>query len=218
MFDFATARSNMIESQLRTNKVTDAGVLEAFGAIPRERFLPEARAGVAYVDEDLEVAPGRFLMEPMVLARLLQAAQVQSSDVVLDVGCATGYSSAVLARLAGTVVALESDATLGEQANETLQELDIDNAVVVAGELTEGYQKQAPYNVILLGGAVAEVPEAILSQLAEGGRLVTVLAPQAHLGQAVLIRNSAGVASRRVLFDASVRQLPGFAQVPRFVF
>ncbi len=218
MFDFATARSNMIDSQLRTNKVTDPGVLEAFGAIPRERFLPEARAGVAYVDEDLEVAPGRFLMEPMVLARLLQAAQVQSSDVVLDVGCATGYSSAVLARLAGTVVALESDSTLVERANETLQELDIDNAVVVAGELTEGYQKQAPYNVILLGGAVAEVPEAILSQLAEGGRLVTVIVPQARLGQAVLIRNSAGAASRRVLFDASVRPLPGFAQVPRFVF
>lgn len=218
MFDFATARSNMIESQLRTNKVTDAAVLEAFEALPRERFLPESRAGVAYVDEDLEVAVGRYLMEPMVLARLLQAAQVQPNDVVLDVGCTTGYSSAILARLAGTVVALESDAALRDRANETLQDLGIDNVVVVAGELTEGYQKQAPYNVILLGGAVAEVPEAMLSQVAEGGRLVTVIAPQAHLGQAVLIRKSAGVASRRVLFDASVRQLPGFAAVPRFVF
>ena len=218
MFDFATARSNMIESQLRTNKVTDAGILEAFETIPRERFLPEAWAGVAYVDEDLEVAPGRYLMEPMVLARLLQAARVEPNDVVLDVGCATGYSSAVLARLAGTVVALESDTALGEKANETLQDLGIDNVVVVAGELTQGYQKQGPYNVILLGGAVAEVPAAILSQVAEGGRLVTVVATQAHLGQAVLIRKSGGQASRRVLFDASVRQLPGFAEAPRFVF
>lgn len=218
MLDFATARSNMIESQLRTNKVTDSAVLKAFETLPRERFLPEARAGVAYVDEDLEVASGRYLMEPMVLARLLQAAQVEPNDVVLDVGCTSGYSSALLARLAGTVVALESDATLRDRANQTLQDLGIDNAVVVAGELTEGYQKQAPYNVILLGGAVAEVPEVILSQVAEGGRLVTVIAAQAHLGQAVLIRKSAGLPSRRVLFDASVRQLPGFAATPRFVF
>ena len=218
MLDFATARSNMIESQLRTNKVTDSAVLDAFETLPRERFLPEARAGVAYVDEDLEVASGRYLMEPMVLARLLQAAQVEPNDVVLDVGCTSGYSSALLARLAGTVVALESDATLRDRANQTLQDLGIDNAVVVAGELTEGYQKQAPYNVILLGGAVAEVPEVILSQVAEGGRLVTVIAAQAHLGQAVLIRKSAGLPSRRVLFDASVRQLPGFAATPRFVF
>ena len=218
MLDFATARSNMIESQLRTNKVTDSAVLKAFETLPRERFLPEARAGVAYVDEDLEVASGRYLMEPMVLARLLQAAQVEPNDVVLDVGCTSGYSSALLARLAGTVVALESDATLRDRANQTLQDLGIDNAVVVAGELTEGYQKQAPYNVILRGGAVAEVPEVILSQVAEGGRLVTVIAAQAHLGQAVLIRKSAGLPSRRVLFDASVRQLPGFAATPRFVF
>jgi protein-L-isoaspartate(D-aspartate) O-methyltransferase len=218
MFDFAKARSNMIDSQLRTNKVTDAGVLEAFAAVPRERFLPEARAGVAYIDEDLEVAPGRYLMEPMVLARLLQAAQIEANDMVLDVGCTTGYSSAVLARLADTVVALESDPALCDRANETLQDLGIDNAVVVAGQLTAGYEKQGPYNVILLGGAVAELPEAILSQVAEGGRLVTVMASQAHTGQAVLVRRNAGQVSRRVLFDAAVRQLPGFAEAPGFVF
>ena len=218
MFDFAQARSNMIDSQLRTNKVTDTGVLDAFAAVPRERFLPEARAGVAYIDEDLEVAPGRYLMEPMVLARLLQAARIEATDMVLDVGCTTGYSSAVLARLADTVVALESDPALCERANQTLQDLGIDNAVVVTGDLTAGYEKQAPYDVILLGGAVAELPEAILSQLSEGGRLVTVMATQAHLGQAVLVRRNAGQASRRVLFDAAVRELPGFAAAPGFVF
>ncbi len=218
MFDFAKARSNMIDSQLRTNKVTDTGVLEAFAAVPRERFLPEARASLAYIDEDLEVAPGRYLMEPMVLARLLQAAQIESDDVVLDVGCTTGCSTAVLARLADTVVALESDAALCERANQTLQDLGIDNAVVVTGDLTAGYQKQAPYDVILLGGAVAELPEAILSQLAEGGRLVTVMASQAHLGQAVLVRRNAGQTSHRVLFDAAVRELPGFTVAPGFVF
>nr|MDJ0981545.1 protein-L-isoaspartate O-methyltransferase [Kiloniellales bacterium] len=198
--------------------VTDTGVLDAFAAVPRERFLPEARAGVAYIDEDLEVAPGRYLMEPMVLARLLQAARIEATDMVLDVGCTTGYSSAVLARLADTVVALESDPALCERANQTLQDLGIDNAVVVTADLTAGYEKQAPYDVILLGGAVAELPEAILSQLAEGGRLVTVMASQAHLGQAVLVRRNAGQASRRVLFDAAVRELPGFAAAPGFVF
>ncbi len=218
MFDFAQARSNMIDSQLRTNKVTDTRVLEAFGAVPRERFLPEARAGVAYIDEDLEVAPGRYLMEPMVLARLLQAAQIEPDDIVLDVGCTTGYSSAILARLADTVVALESDPALCQRANETLQDLGIDNAVVVTGELTAGYEKQAPYNVMLLGGAVADLPAAILSQVAEGGRLVTVMASQAHLGQAVLVGRNAGQASRRVLFDAAVPQLPGFVKEPGFVF
>lgn len=208
----------MVESQLRTNKVTDPAILEAYETTPRERFLPEGRAGVAYVDEDLQVAPGRYLMEPMVQARLLQAAEIGASDVVLDIGCATGYSSAILSRLAGTVVALESDEGLAGKANEALQDLGIDNAVVVQGDLTQGYPKQGPYNVILLGGAVAEIPGAILDQLAEGGRLVAVLRPEPHLGQAVLVGKNAETTSRRVLFDAATPLLPGFAAAARFVF
>lgn len=208
----------MVESQLRTNKVTDTRILEAFETVPRERFLPEGRSGVAYIDEDLPVAPGRYLMEPMILARLLQAAEIAPGDIVLDIGCASGYSCAVLARLADTVVALEADEALSQQAETALQDLVIDNAVVVQGDLTQGYAKQAPYNVILLGGAVAAVPEAIVSQLAEGGRLVAVLRPEPQIGQAVLIRKAAGTTSHRVLFDASTPLLPGFAAPKRFVF
>lgn len=218
MLNHAAARTTMVDSQLRTNKVTDAAILEAYETTPRERFLPEGRAGIAYVDEDLPVAPGRFLMEPMVQARLLQAAGIGPSDVVLDVGCATGYSSAILSRLAGTVVALESDEGLAAQANQALQDLGIDNAVVVQGDLTQGYPKQGPYNVILLGGAVAEIPPVILDQLAEGGRLVAVVRPQPHLGQAVLVGKNAEMTSRRVLFDAATPLLTGFAAAPRFVF
>ena len=151
----------MVESQLRTNKVTDTRILEAFETVPRERFLPEGRSGVAYIDEDLPVAPGRYLMEPMILARLLQAAEIAPGDIVLDIGCASGYSCAILARLADTVVALEADEALSQQAETALQDLVIDNAVVVQGDLTQGYAKQAPYNVILLGGAVAAVPERL---------------------------------------------------------
>lgn len=208
----------MVESQLRTNKVTDTRILEAFETVPRERFLPEGRSGVAYIDEDLSVAPGRYLMEPMILARLLQAAEIAPGDIVLDIGCASGYSCAILARLADTVVALEADEALSQQAETALQDLVIDNAVVVQGDLTQGYAKQAPYNVILLGGAVAAVPEAIVSQLAEGGRLVAVLRPEPQIGQAVLIRKAAGTTSHRVLFDASTPLLPGFAAPKRFVF
>src|SRR3546814_4666510 len=134
MTDFAAARLNMVESQIRTNKGTDPGLVAACEAVAREAFVGEARRSIAYVDEDLEVAPGRHLMEPMVLARLLQAAAPQPGDMALDIGCATGYSTAVLARLVETVVGLESDRALMDTANRTLNALDVDNAVVVRSE------------------------------------------------------------------------------------
>jgi protein-L-isoaspartate(D-aspartate) O-methyltransferase len=218
MVDFAAARSKMVESQIRTNKVTDPHLLDAFENIPRERFVPEPLRGIAYIDEDVALGGERFVMEPMVLARLLQAARPGPGDVVLDLGCGSGYATAILSRLAATVVALEVDAALAAAANQTLDELEIDNAVVVEGPLAEGYPKQAPYNVILLNGAVSEVPLAIADQLAEGGRLVTVVSVGAGLGRATLMRRDGGVISSRILCDASVPVLPGFEAAPGFVF
>lgn len=218
MTDFAAARLNMVESQIRTNKVTDPRIIEAFEALPRELFVDETKRGFAYVDEDLEVAPGRYLMEPMVLARLLQAAAPQPGDMVLDIGCATGYSTAVLARLAATVVGRDSDSALVDVANRTLNALDVDNAVVVEGDLIKGYEKQAPYNVILFQGAVSEVPLAIKRQLAEGGRLAAVVCDEAGIGRGTLIRRSGENFSGRVLFDAATPLLPGFAPAAGFVF
>ncbi|MEM7225669.1 MAG: protein-L-isoaspartate O-methyltransferase [Pseudomonadota bacterium] len=212
------ARRNMVECQLRTNKLTAPRLIEAFETVPRERFVPEAKRGVAYIDQDLEVAPGRYLLDPMVLARLLQAAAIEPSDVVLDIGCATGYSAAILAQVAGTVVALESDPTLAEQANRTLGELEIDNVVVVEGALRDGYPKQAPYGAVLLAGAVAELPEGICAQLAEGGRLVTVLRDRPGLGQGTLFRCLDGQISKRSLFDAATPLLTEFVPKPSFVF
>lgn len=218
MVDFATARHNMVESQLRTNRVTDRRLLAAFETIPRERFVPEPLQSIAYVDEDLKVAPGRHLMEPMVLARLLEAAEIAASDVALDIGCATGYASAVMARLAATVVALENEAELARHAEAALQDEAVDNAVVVTGPLEEGYPKQAPYNVILIHGAVAEVPQAIAEQLTDDGRLVTVVKRGRGMGRATLVERVAGVLSSRALFDAATPWLPGFARQPGFVF
>ncbi len=218
MVDFAAARSNMVESQIRTNKVTDPHLLDAFETIPRERFVPEPLRGIAYVDEDVALGGQRFVMEPMVLAKLLQAARPGPGDVALDLGCGSGYATAILSRLVATVVALEVDAALAAAANQTLDELEIDNAVVVEGRLADGYPKQAPYNVILLNGAVSEVPLAIADQLAEGGRLVTVVSVGAGLGRATLMRRDSGVISSRILCDAAVPVLPGFEAAPGFVF
>ena len=218
MVDFAAARSNMVESQLRTNKVTDLRLLDAFESVPRELFVPEPLRGIAYVDEDVALGGGRFVMEPRVLARLLQAAQPGPEDVALDLGCGSGYATAILSRLVATVVALEDDAALAAAVNRTLGELEIDNAVVVEGRLTEGYPRQAPYNVILIGGAVAEIPATIADQLAEGGRLVAVVSAGPGLGRATLMRRDGGVISSRVLYDAALPVLPGFEAAPGFVF
>ena len=157
-------------------------------------------------------------MEPMVLARLRQAARPEPDDIALDLGCTTGYATAILSRLVATVVALEGDADLAAEANRTLSELEIDNAVVVEGPLTEGYPKQAPYNVIVLGGAVAEILPAIGDQLADGGRLVAVVKREPGMGRATLMQRNGGVVSSRILFDASVPMLPGFEVEPGFVF
>lgn len=218
MIDFAAARTNMVTNQVRPNKVTDDRVLAALAAVPRERFVPEAMAGNAYVDEDILVAAGRYLMEPMVLARLLQAAAIEPDDVVLDIGCATGYSAAVLAQLAATVVALECDDTMAETAIDLLTGLKADSSAVVTGDLAAGYPGQAPYDVIVLEGAVDVVPQAMTGQLGECGRLVAVITNGGRVGKATLMRRSHGVVSSSVLFDAAIPPLPGFENEPGFVF
>jgi protein-L-isoaspartate(D-aspartate) O-methyltransferase len=218
MPDFATARLNMVEGQVRPNKVVDQRVVDAMMAVPREQFVPKAARGVAYVDEDIPVAPGRYLIEPMVLGRMLQEARLAPEDIVLVIGAGTGYSAAVLSRIAATVVAVESDADLARRASATLQEQGAENAVVVEAPLADGYPKQAPYDVVIIDGAVAEVPEALLGQLAEGGRLVGVVAPDGRLGRAMLYERRGGAVAGRVLFEAGTPLLPGFSPAARFVF
>lgn len=223
MIDYAAARLNMVESQLRTNKVTDAAVLDAFLNVPRERFVPPALRGIAYVDDDIPLPGGRSLMEPMVLARLLQLAAIGTSDKVLEIGCATGYASALLGRIAASVTALESDQRMAAQARALLKELGCTAVTVVEGKLTDGWRANAPYDVILINGAVGTIPSTISDQLAEGGRLVCVLLAESGptgtgLGEAVVMTRAEGVLSNRPVFDAAVHALPGFERVASFVF
>lgn len=211
------ARQNMVERQLRTNRVTDESILAAFASIPRERFVPASRRAVAYVDEDIEIAPGRFLTEPRVLGRLVQALRPRPGTVAMVVGGGTGYSAAILSKLVETVVAIESDPVLAQAANRTLADLGIDNVVIFNVPHVAGYADQAPYDAILLDGAVYEVPHAIVDQLADDGRLATVRRSNAS-GEAVLIVKDGGTVSERVEFDAAVPILPGFERPAAFAF
>jgi protein-L-isoaspartate(D-aspartate) O-methyltransferase len=218
MTDFAVARLNMVEGQIKPNRVYDRALIEAMLTVPRELFVPKSLRGIAYVDEAIRISDDRYMTEPMVLARLLEEAQPQPADMALDVGCGTGYSTAVMARLVNTVVALESDADLARQAGKLLTDLGVDNAVVMSGSLTAGHPAQGPYDCILVDGAVAEVPQALTDQLADGGRLVTVLSNGNTMGKAVLFKRTGKTVSRRELFEAGTPILPGFEPKPAFEF
>lgn len=216
--DYAVARNNMVESQIRTNRVTDPRIIGAMAELPREAFLPRNLRGIAYVDEDIPLGSGRHLMEPLILARLLQHAEIRDSDVVLDIGAGVGYDAAVISRLASTVIGIESDGALVAQANKTLADLGVDNVVLVEGPLQAGYPRQAPYDVIVLGGAVETVSDDIIRQLAPGGRLVGVVMRPGEPGRAMLFLRVGDVVNRRILLDATTGRLPGFAREPGFVF
>lgn len=218
MLDMASARENMVASQLHTNRVTNERVLAAFNELPRERFVPAEMASIAYVDEDLPIAPGRCLTEPMVLARMIQALTPATDEIALNVACGSGYAAAVLAHIGLTVVALESDANLAEKARKNLSELEMDSAIVVEGPISQGHEEQAPYNVILIDGAVEFLPDVILEQLAEGGRLVTVVREGRGIGRATLFLNKGNHIARQILFDASLPLLSDFQKAAEFTF
>jgi protein-L-isoaspartate(D-aspartate) O-methyltransferase len=219
MTDFALARRNMIDGQLRPNRVTNGQLLAVIAELPRERFLPDGLKSVAYADDDVPLGGGRFLMEPMVLARLIQNLQPASEDKALVAASGRGYGAALLSRLAKTVVAVEGDRALAGSAEQTMKDLGIDNVEQMVSPPELGAAAGAPYDLILIEGAVQEVPQAILDQLAEGGRLATVIAaPSGALGVAHLFVKEGGVCSGRPLFDAGTPALPGFAPPPPFAF
>lgn len=217
--DFEAARRHMIDSQILTNRVTDDRVIDALSELPRELFVPENRKSVAYVDEAVAIGGGRYVMEPMVIARLLQAAKIGPEDVALCIGSGLGYMPAALSRLANTVVAIESDKALAAKAQSAVQDFGIDTVAVMSGAMHRGYPKQAPYDVVIFDGGVAEIPESIEKQLSEGGRLVAIVGGGPNRpGQAVLVTRFSGALSRRSLFDAGTPMLPGFEAAEAFSF
>jgi len=215
--DFAVAREKMVESQLRTNRVSSSLILGGFETLPRERFVPGTLESIAYVDEDLPLGDGRYLMEPMVLGRLLEAAEPVAGDSALVIGAGTGYEAALLSQVVGAVVALESVPALADRMEALLDDLGCVNATVARGPLQDGWPASGPYTVILFVGAIEVLPEAIKAQLAEGGRLLAVQR-EGPIGRAKLYRRDAGYLSARVLFDAGTPVLKEFAKPPAFVF
>jgi protein-L-isoaspartate(D-aspartate) O-methyltransferase len=222
MTDFAAARRQMVDSQVRTCDVTDPRLIGALLELPRERFVPGNLAAIAYLDGDVPLVEARLgraprcLLKPMVLAKLIQAAEIDPADNVLDVGCATGYSSAVLARLAGSVVALDEDPELVRRAKSNIAELGIGKVTVVEGPLKNGWPAAAPYDAIILNGATETVPRELSRQLKEGGRIACVLGSAP--GKAMIYRSAHGEISGWAVFDAAAPLLPGFSTTPEFVF
>jgi protein-L-isoaspartate(D-aspartate) O-methyltransferase len=223
MTDFATMRRMMVDGQVRPSDITDSQLIDAMMDVPREAFLPAARANLAYLDQDLTVGGAgeggavRRLLKPMVLAKLIQALDLQDTDRVLDVGCLTGYSSAILGRLSAGVTALEEDTFLVSEARAALAKVGASNVTVVQGRLTGGYPGNAPYDAILVNGAVEHPPEPLFRQLREGGRLVCIQGT-GPATKAVLYRLDLGDIGGRPIFDATAPVLPGFAAAPAFVF
>ncbi|MET0221687.1 MAG: protein-L-isoaspartate O-methyltransferase [Tardiphaga sp.] len=221
MSDFSTQRQNMVDCQVRPSDVTDIRIIDAMLAVPREAFVPAGLRAMAYLDIDLDVAaPGaakRFLIKPAVLARMLQAAEIKATENVLVVGCATGYSAAVLAQLAARVTATEGDAGLVTRAGEAATGLGYGNISFAGAPAAGGYPANGPYDVIVLAGATEVTPTALYRQLTPGGRFVGVFATTAPQ-RAMLVTHSHDDFGSRALFDATAPVVPGLERVPAFVF
>ena len=221
MTGFSAARQHMVDGQVRPSDVTDARIIDAMLAVPREAFVPQSQRALAYLDLDLDASEAasakRFLIKPLVIAKMLQAAGIGASDKVLVAGSASGYTAALVARLAGQVTAIESDPAQVARAMAVLADLGLANVTFQAASAAGGYPGGAPYDVIVLDGATEIVPERLFAQLAEGGRLVGVFA-MTKPPRAMIVTRSHGDFGNRSLFDATAPVLPGLERLPAFVF
>ena len=219
---FTAARFNMVESQLRPNRVLNPDLLEAMGSLPREAFVPAGARDFAYSDENISIGFGRHLLAPVTLARLIQELQITKESRVLDVGAGAGYAAAIMGALSGSVTALESDLALLRQLQQNRENFDLKHVYPVPGALSDGFAASAPYDAILIEGGIQWLPPNLAGQMAEGARLACVIYPQSdaagRMGEARVYERRHGVFSSRGLFDASAPLLQGFAMRPKFVF
>ncbi|MBB5074394.1 protein-L-isoaspartate(D-aspartate) O-methyltransferase [Bartonella callosciuri] len=221
--DFAELRRKMVDNQIRTVDVTDLSVLESFLTVPREDFIPEEMRALSYIDTDIIIYPAQnrlstcYSMRPASLAKLLQLAAIKASDIVLDIGANSGYCAALLSKLAGSVIALESNKALSERTAEVLKRNQCNNVVVVSGPLENGYAVEGPYDVIFIEGSVDFIPEALFNQIKDGGRLVGVEG-HGNSGVARIYVKEEGVIATRRAFNLAVKPLSGFLKTPDFIF
>ena len=218
MVSFQVMRENMIDGQILPNKIGNRRLVAAMSELPREFFVGEEQRAYSYSDKAVEIGIGRFLMEPRVFAGLVQALSPESHEMALDVGCGSGYGTAILAKLCNTVVGIDSDVQLLDDASALLTSLEIDNAVTIRCQLESGYLSEAPYDIVLIEGAVPAVPEGILDQLADGGRLAAVVSPKRGLYEATLTTRVGDSFGSRVLFNCAAPPLPGFDMAAGFTF
>jgi protein-L-isoaspartate(D-aspartate) O-methyltransferase len=209
MTDFAARRRMMVDTQIRPSDVTKYPIIDAVLEVPRELFVPDALRDVAYAGEDLDLGEGRVLLEPRTLSKMLDTLDIGADELVLDVGCALGYSAAVVARLAQAVVAVEQDEAMAAEATDLLSEVGADNVIVHQGPLVEGATEHGPYNVILVEGGVEDVPAALLAQLKDGGRIACLFVDGA-VGELRIGYKLGGEVSWRFEFNAAAPVLPGF--------
>jgi protein-L-isoaspartate(D-aspartate) O-methyltransferase len=218
--DFEAARIKMVDNQVRTTDVTSHTVLSAFLTVPREEFVPESRKSLAYIDTDIAVSTadgGRYVMEPSPLAKLLQLGEITKIDSILEIGCNTGYATAILSLIGKDVIALESDPDLAAQATAHLSRLGYANAKVVTGPLEAGHASGAPFDVIFINGAIETIPQALTAQLKDGGRLIAVVG-FGNASRARVLMREGGKTSERKAFNTAVKPLPGFRIAKEFVF
>lgn len=213
----SSLRQHMIDGQLLPNDVTDDNVVKAVSKVNRQTFMPDGYKGVAYIDKSIQVAPGRYILEPLVFAKLLSSADIQSNELALDIAPATGYSSAVLSKLVEAVVAIEEDKALSETATQNLSVEECDNVAVINTSHREGLKKQGPYDLIFINGMIDEVPETLLNQLKDNGRILCIL-NQDGFGRAALVTYNDKIVGIRILFDAVAPALPGFQKPKKFEF
>ncbi len=217
MFDFATARTNMVDCQIRPNGITDSRIIDAMMLVKREDYVPESQRSIAYMDGDIPLSgTQRCLIEPMAFAKMVQLAELKKTDRIMEVGTATGYGAAILCQLVGNVVAVEENPQLAAVARTNLSNKV--NILLTENALVEGYAKGAPYDLILISGAVEIVPEALFSQLSQGGRLIAALTSKG-LSQCCLYVKQGDNYTQRFAFDISIATLPGFLKTPvQFAF
>ncbi|MEL6798976.1 MAG: protein-L-isoaspartate O-methyltransferase [Pseudomonadota bacterium] len=217
MPDYAARRTMMVDTQVRPSDVTKFPIIDTMLTVPRELFVPTGQREAAYMGENIEIGPGRVVLEPRTLAKMLDALDLQPTELVLDIASGYGYSAAALSRLAEAVVAVEEDADFASEAESALSDVGADNVVMITGPLAEGAAKHGPYDAILIQGGVEEVPPAILAQLKEGGRIAAVFMEGA-LGVCRIGYMVDGAVSWRFAFNAGAPVLPGFTKAPAFQF
>ena len=215
MFDFNAARETMLDCQIRTSDVTEFKVQAAFRAIPREKFVPKAKIALAYGDSNIDLGNGRWMSKPRDFAKMVDAADIQSTDIVLNIACGRGYSVAILAQLAETVVALESEDEFVEKATQMLDQCEITNAAVVKGDLKAGAGEHGPFDIIFVNGAVNDIPQAWFDQLSTNGKLI-VPVMSGPICRVHIFTKSGNIIGERVVFDAGVPVLPGFEKEAAF--